>query len=78
MATIWLTNGPDPFRMFAVRARTLNAVGQVEVRGWGDPAPHYKITFNNEMVFDGTDEDDVFNKARAYAFNVHRLTGRRP
>ena len=78
MAKLWSVNGPDPFRVFAVRARTLNAVGQIEVRGWGDPAPHYKITFNNEMVFDGTDEDDVFIRARTYAFTVHRLTGEYP
>lgn len=78
MAKLWISEGPCAFRLFEVRARTLNAVGQIEVRGWGDPVPHYKITFNNGVSFEGTDEDDVFNKARTYSFAVHRLVGRRP
>ncbi len=50
----------------------------VGVRGWEDPAPVWDITFRTGAKFEGTDHNDVFERAKLYAQGVKNLIGEYP
>jgi hypothetical protein len=49
-----------------------------EVRGWGDPAPHYCVSFRNGQVFRGANWYAILKEARAQYRAIEKLTGEPP
>lgn len=70
----------DPHEAFCrgVHAKHWCAKAYVWVRGWGDPAPIFVITFRNGVEFTGKDKDAVIANARVYHDTTIKLTGETP
>lgn len=62
----------------AVEATVPGAKGWVEVRGWMDPTPVWRIDLKDGMSFSGTDKAAVAREFDTYWQSVLRLTGEPP